>query len=79
MFDGAAKANLISFIERIERIKSEEKALKEDIKEILASAKNGGFEPKLIKKVVSLREQDQDKRRLEEAELELYKHAVGLE
>ncbi len=79
MFDGAAKANLISFIERIERIKSEEKALKEDIKEILASAKNGGFEPKLIKKVVSLREQDQEKRRLEEAELELYKHAVGLE
>mgnify|MGYP001405289862 CR=1 FL=1 len=72
------KNQLLSFIERIERLEEEKKAQAEDIKAVLNEAKSSGFEPKYIRKVVALRKQDPDKRRQEEQEFELYKEAVGL-
>lgn len=72
------KNQLLSFIERVERLEEEKKAQAEDIKEVLNEAKSSGFEPKYIRKIVALRKQDPDKRRQEEQEFELYKEAVGL-
>ena len=45
---GIAGAQLKSFIERIERLEEEKRALGEDIKEVYAEDKGTGFEPKCL-------------------------------
>lgn len=75
----AAGRRLKSFIERIERLNGEQAALADDIKEIFAEIKGVGFEPKIVRKIVRLRKMDLEKRREEEALLETYMAAVGME
>lgn len=75
----ATAARLKSFIERVERLEEEKAVLAEDIKEVYAEAKASGFDVKTLRKVVSLRKMDEQKRREEEELLDLYKSAVGLE
>jgi len=70
--------HLLAFIERIERLEEEKKALSEDIKDVYGEAKGNGFDVKIIRKIVSLRKQDRDKRREEEEILELYLAAIGM-
>jgi uncharacterized protein (UPF0335 family) len=70
-------AHLRAFIERIERLNEEKKALAEDIKEVYAEAKGNGFDPKIIRKIVSIRGQDPDKRSEEETLVDLYLAALG--
>ena len=71
-------AHLRAFIERIERLEEEKKALGDDIKDVYAEAKGNGFDVKIIRKIVSIRKQDRDKRREEEEILELYLAALGM-
>ncbi len=75
---GVSGERLKSFIERIERLEEEKAALMEDIREVYGEAKAVGFDAKIMRKVVSLRRMDTDKRREEEEILDLYKVAVGL-
>ena len=75
---GVAGERLKSFIERIERLEEEKKALSEDIREVYAEAKAVGFEPKIMRKMISLRKMDLEKRREENELLELYMAAVGM-
>ncbi len=75
---GIAAERLKAFIERIERLEDEKKALQEDIKEIYSEAKAVGFEPKIIRKIVSIRKQELEKRREESQLLELYMSAIGM-
>jgi len=75
---GVAGSRLKSFIERIERLEEEKAALMEDIKEVYAEAKGVGFDVKTMRKIVTLRKMDGEKRREAEELLELYKAAVGL-
>jgi len=70
--------HLRAFIERIERLNEEKKALSEDIKDVYGEAKGNGFDVKIIRKIVSMRKQDRDKRREEEEILELYLAAIGM-
>ncbi len=70
--------HLRAFIERIERLNEEKKALSEDIKEVFAEAKGNGFDPKIIRKIVTIRKQDPDKRVEEETLLDLYLAALGV-
>jgi uncharacterized protein (UPF0335 family) len=70
--------HLKAFIERIERLEEEKKAIADDIKDVYAEAKGNGFDVKIIRKIVSLRKQDRDKRREEEEILELYLAALGM-
>ena len=74
MVDGQ---HLQSFIERIEKLEEEKKALADDIKDIYSEAKSSGFDSKIIKKVVALRKMDKAKREEEEAILDLYLSALG--
>jgi uncharacterized protein (UPF0335 family) len=71
--------HLKSFIERIERLEEEKKAIADDIKEVYAEAKGEGYDVKIMRKVVSIRRQDHNKRREEEEILDLYLSAVGVE
>lgn len=75
---GVAGKRLKSFIERIERLEEEKAALAEDIKEVYAEAKGTGFDPKIMRKIIRIKNMDTDKRREEEELLELYKSAIGL-
>jgi uncharacterized protein (UPF0335 family) len=68
---------LRAFIERIERLNEEKKALSEDIKEVYAEAKGNGFDVKIIRKIISIRGQDPDKRSEEETLIDLYLAALG--
>ena len=69
---------LRAFVERIERLEEEKKALADDIKDVYAEAKGNGFDAKVIRKVVSIRKQDRDKRLEEETILDLYLAALGM-
>ena len=75
---GIAGERLKSLIERIERLEEEKKALADDIKDVYAEAKGNGFDTKVIRKVVSIRRQDREKRREEEEILDLYLSALGM-
>ena len=75
---GVSGDRLKSFVERIERLEEEKAALMEDIREVYGEAKAVGFDAKIMRKIVSLRRMDTDKRREEEEILDIYKVAVGL-
>ena len=72
------KNQLMSFIERIERMEEEKAAVATDIKEIYAEAKTTGFETKIIRKIVSLRRKSKEERQEEEALLETYMSSIGM-
>jgi len=75
---GIAADALRSYIERIERLEEEKKALADDIKDIYAEAKSTGFDAKIIHQIVRLRKMDENDRQEQEALLDLYTHALGM-
>ena len=76
--NSVAGDQLRSIIERIERLEEEKRELAEDVKSIYQEAKSNGFNANAIRKIVSLRKKDAEKRREEEAILDLYMHAIGM-
>jgi uncharacterized protein (UPF0335 family) len=76
--DNVAADELRAFIERIERMEEEKRAIAADIKEIFAEAKGRGYDTKAIRTLVRLRAQDANERQEAEAILELYMQAIGM-
>ena len=76
--DSVAQDQIKAFIERIERLEEEKAAIAGDIKEVYAEAKGNGFDTKVLRKIVSIRKQDQNERMEQEALLELYMTALGM-
>jgi uncharacterized protein (UPF0335 family) len=74
-----ASGQLRAFIERIERLEEEKQTIADDIKEVFAEAKGTGFDTKAIRTIIRLRKKDQAERQEEEAILDLYKAALGME
>ena len=72
---GIAGDRIRSFVERIEHIEEEIKALNEGKKEIFAEAKGDGFDVKVLKEIIRLRKQDKDERDEHESLLDLYLRA----
>ena len=70
--------HLKAFIERIERLEEEKRALAEDIKDVYAEARGSGYDVKIMRKIVALRRQDVHKRREEEEILDLYLSNLGM-
>ena len=73
-----AKDHLKAFVERVERLEEEKKALSDDIRDVYAEAKANGFDTKALRAIVRLRKQDVDERKEQEAILETYMHALGM-
>ena len=67
------------FIERVERLDEEKKGIADDIRDTYNEAKSQGYDPKIMRKIVRLRKMDVEKRQEEEALIEVYKLAVGLD
>ena len=73
-----AKDQLKAFVERVERLEEEKKAIADDIRDVYAEAKGNGFDVKTLRVVVRLRKQDLNERKEQEAILETYLHALGM-
>lgn len=76
--ENESKNQLMAFIERIERLEEDKKAVSEDIKDIYTEAKSAGFESKIIRKIVSLRRKTKEQRQEEESLLETYMASIGM-
>ncbi len=74
-----AAGQLRAFIERIERLEEDKKAIADDIKEVYAEMKGTGFDTKAVRTIVRLRKKDQAERQEEEAIIDLYKNALGMQ
>ena len=74
----STQAQLRQYIEQIERLEEEKKALAADIRDKFLEAKAVGFDPKIMKKVLSLRKRSKTEREEEDAVLETYLHALGM-
>jgi uncharacterized protein (UPF0335 family) len=68
---------LKAFVERIERLEEEKAAIATDIKEVYSEAKAFGFDPKILRKVIALRKQDEAKREQEQELIRVYVAALG--
>jgi len=73
-----AKDHLKAFVERVERLEEEKKAIADDVRDVYAEAKANGFDIKALRTVVKLRKLDINERREQEAVLETYLHALGM-
>ena len=73
---GIAGDRIRSFIERVEHIDDEIKALNEGKKEVFTEAKGEGFDVKVLKEILRLRKQDKDERDEQESLLDLYLRAM---
>ena len=73
-----AKDQLKAFVERVERLEEEKKAIADDIRDVYGEAKVNGYDVKALRSVVRLRKIDIKERREQEAILETYLHALGM-
>jgi uncharacterized protein (UPF0335 family) len=76
---GVAGERLKSFIERIERLEEEKRALAADIKEVYSEAKGAGFDIRTMREIIRIRRMDEDDFDEREALLDTYKRALGMQ
>lgn len=74
-----AADELRSFVERYEKLEDDKALIGEDMKEVLAEAKGRGYDTKVLKKLIALRKRDKDAVAEENAILELYGSALGMQ
>jgi uncharacterized protein (UPF0335 family) len=67
------------FIERIETLEEEKRGIADDIKDVYAEAKANGYDAPTMRSIVRLRRMDRDARAEQEALLETYLNALGIE
>ncbi len=73
----ATKEKIKQFVARIERLEAEKTELAADIREVYAEVKTFGLDTKVIRKVVSIRKQDDAERAEQEALLDIYMGVVA--
>lgn len=73
-----AKDQLKSFVERIERLEEEKKAIADDIRDVYAESKSNGFDVKALRAVIRLRKQEPAERQEHQAILDTYLNALGM-
>lgn len=79
MSNSIAAGELKAYIERIERLEDEKAALAGDLRDVYSEAKANGFDTKIMRKIVSLRKKDHAERKEEEALMDLYLEALGMD
>jgi uncharacterized protein (UPF0335 family) len=78
MNENVSAAQLRQFIERIETLEDEKKAVADQVREVYAEAKGTGFDTKTMRAIVRLRKMDASARAEQAALLDTYKTALGL-
>lgn len=75
---GVARDQLRAFVERIERLDEEGRAINADKADVYGEAKSMGFDVKILKKVIALRRKDERERMEEDLILDTYLAALGM-
>ena len=73
-----AKDQLKAFVERVERLEEEKKAISDDIRDVYAEAKGNGFDVKALRTIIRMRKEDPNERQEQETILETYLQALGM-
>lgn len=76
--NSATDDRLRLLFERIERLEEEKKAIADDIRDVFSEAKAVGYDPKIMRIILRLREMKPDDRRELEMLTETYKSALGM-
>lgn len=74
----SAQKQLQQFIDQIERLEEEKKALQGDIRDKYLEAKGVGFDVKILRKVIRERKKSRTERQEEESITAVYMHALGM-
>lgn len=79
MAEGTVAADQLRlFIERIERLEEEKKAMGDDVRDVYAEAKANGYDTKTMRQIVRLRKMETHQRQEADALLTTYRSALGL-
>ena len=73
-----SKERLRLFVDRIEQLEEEKKALTEDIREVYVEAKAAGFEVRVMRHLIRLRRMSENDRGEMEEILSIYKEALEM-
>ena len=73
-----AGKELNGIISEIERVRDRKKQIGDQEKEIFAAAKAKGYDPKTIRRILTVRSQDTQQREQAEALFDSYMHAIGM-
>ena len=73
-----AADELRQFVERFENLEIDKQNIVDQQKEVMAEAKNRGYDTKIMRKLVALRKKDLQDLAEEEAILSMYKSALGM-
>ncbi len=76
--NGIVGKDLLSIIERIERIEEDRAGLGDDISTIFAEAKGRGFDVKIIRMIIRRRKREKDELDEEQTLLDIYMSAIGM-
>ena len=71
-------AQLLSIVQRVEKLNEDQAAIAADLKEVLAEAKSAGYDPKYIKKMVELRKMDPDELNEQDVLTQMYRDALEI-
>ena len=66
------------FCERIERLEEEKKGIADDIRDVYLEMKSQGYDVKIVKQIIRLRAMPVHDRKEMEAQLDVYKSALGI-
>lgn len=73
-----AQKQLRQFVEQIERLSEEKKAILSDIRDKFTEAKGAGFDTKVMKKLLAMRRKSKAEVEEEESILDVYRHALDM-
>ena len=71
-------AQLLSYIERAEKLNEDAASIAADLKEIMNEAKAAGYDTKMIKQMIKLRKMDKDELDENDELVKLYRRVLGL-
>ncbi|MCL2385525.1 MAG: DUF2312 domain-containing protein [Alphaproteobacteria bacterium] len=75
---GVAAQELKQFVERVERLEEEKKAISDDIRDVYGEMKGRGFDVRAVRQIIKIRKEDHAERKEREAILELYMSALNM-
>ena len=73
--DNAAK-DVVSIIERIERLEEEKKQIASDISDVYKESKGRGYDATALKEIIKMRREDPNKRKARESMVDVYLRAI---
>lgn len=71
-------AQLLSIVQRVEKLNEDQAAIAADLKAVMSVAKSAGYDPKYIKKMVELRKMDPDELDEQDELTRMYRDALGI-